>query len=154
MNRIDEEVNDPEKVDQKPNTKKYKNPDDAATKIDALMSWIQKRYSDDTQTSNIATIQNFLCDGLEVKFIDSIDVVELRRNNSERKVTVLSPILKDGEDEEKRRIYLLSSFAPVIDKVRAEGILLIEQMLTQITDTTGNPLMDELISSYNDSFNS
>ena len=117
-----------------------KSPRAAADQIDAILFFLHKRYAGDTMLAETPSMRSFLVDKMEILFTNAVTHVQVEKKSERNMLTILTPPVAK-EDEEPRRIYLLSEFGELLIRVQREGYLQVRDMLLAILNDEGKELL-------------
>lgn len=111
---------------------KHRNPKDAAEELDALLYFVHTRYSEKSKV-RVPTLASFLVRNAEVVFSDKVKTVVLRKNPNRQTLEIWTPRIGEQQQEE-RRLYLLSQLGDLILKYQRDAYLHLRDMLLSISD--------------------
>jgi hypothetical protein len=121
------------------------SPREAADQIDAILYFLYKRYAGEDMAADMPSLRTFLVDKMDIVFTKDVTRIQIEKRPEKNILNILTPPVAK-EDEENRRIYLLSEFGELLIRTQREGYQQVREMLLAILDDDGKDL---LIKEYN-----
>ena len=130
----------PEDPSTNPNMNLVSTPQDAADQIDAILFFLHRRYAGEDLTPDMPSMRSFLVDKMDIVFTSTVTSVQVEKKPEKNVLNILTPIVPKDE-EELRRIYLLSEFGELLIRTQKEGYQQVHSMLLAILDDDGKEML-------------
>ncbi len=118
------------------------SPREAADQIDAILYFLHKRYAGEDMSAELPSMRTFLVDKMDIVFTSAVTRIQVEKRPEKNVLNILTPPVAK-EDEEHRRIYLLSEFGELLIRTQREGYQQVREMLLAILDDEGKDLLVE-----------